>query len=109
MIVFSAVLANHLGLIDAIEKIIRHKMPIVNCCKCLSFWSTIAYTLINSTPVIHAIAISFAAAYVAVWLELSFGLIDNLYGYVYKSAFTADTEAEDTEAADTESSQDAVS
>ena len=101
MIVLSATLANHLGLIDAIEKVIRHKIPVVNCSKCLSFWSVLIYSLIIGQPVIESVAVSFLCAYAALWLELGFGCIDTLYNKIYENTFTSTTErtdAEDTEA-----------
>ena len=96
MIVFSATLANSMGLIEAIEGVIKHKLPIINCVRCCVFWSVLIYTLICGTRIIPSVAISFLASYIAVWFELSLGLIDKIYNYVYQSAF-ADTEATDTE------------
>lgn len=102
MIVFSATCANHMGLVEAVEGVIKHKIPIVNCSRCLTFWSTLAYTLLSGWSVIPSVAVSFAAAYVAMWLELGLGLIDILYNKTYESAYTA-------KAADTEDTQDEVS
>lgn len=91
LIVVSAVLINHLGLIEAIEKVIRHKLPIVNCCKCLSFWSVLVYSLF-SIDIITSLAISFVSAYLAIWLELLCGFIDTLYNRCYENLYTKKTE-----------------
>ena len=100
MLVLSAVLANHLGLIEAVEKVIRHKIPILNCAKCLSFWSVLAYCFITCHNAIASVAISFVCAYLAVWLELLCGVIDTLYNKMYETLYTTkaggptDTESE---------------
>ena len=108
-IVFASVTVNHLGLIAAMERTVRHKLPILNCPKCLTFWSVLVYGLSGDgiiTPTALAgglttalpsvlprlLAISILSAYLAVWLELSEGIIDKLYDYVYKQIYTtADT------------------
>lgn len=86
MIVFICTSMNHLGLIEAIENIIGFKIPIVDCCKCSSFWSTIVYLLCEhwSIGLIAIIAIAFLACIAAVWLELAMGYIDTLYGRCYE-------------------------
>ena len=43
MITFSAVAANHLGLVVAIERKVKHRLPIIDCPKCLTFWTVIGY------------------------------------------------------------------
>ena len=40
-VTLAAVLANHMGLIEAIERVVRHKLPIINCSRCLTFWSVL--------------------------------------------------------------------
>ncbi len=107
MIVFSATLANHMGLVEAIEGVIRHKIPVLNCSKCLSFWSVLLYGLFSGIRVIPSVAISFLCAFVAVWFALSLGLIDKLYNDVYQDSFAS--EAASAEAADTEDTETDVS
>lgn len=106
-IVFSCTAANHLGLVDAIEEIIGKKLPIVNCCKCLSFWCVLAYSIIIGQDIITSLAISFLCAYLAVWLELIMGIVDTLYNRVYDKVFTFTAEdnkaTSDADEADTES------
>ena len=82
-IVFVCVSVNHLGLISAIEKRIGKHLIVLNCCKCLSFWATFTYSIIFHTPTIPTLAISFLAAYAAVWLELLMYRIDTLYLICY--------------------------
>ena len=90
-IVFAATTVNHLGLIAAIERIVRHALPVVNCSKCLTFWSVLAYGVVcccaTSTPILVAIpclvAISLLCSYLAIWLELFMYAIDTLYNRIY--------------------------
>ena len=93
-IVFAAVCANHLGLVGAIEKILRAKLPIANCAKCLSFWCVMAYCLMGGVSVIHALATSFLASYAAIWAELLMGLTDRLYEHIYDKIYSTEGAAD---------------
>lgn len=103
-IVFVCVTMNHLGLIGEIEEIIGKQLPIVNCPKCSSFWATLVYCCyVAATDVTGVLAISFAASYAALWLELAEGFVDTLYlklyGKIYSTA--ADTTASGASEGDT--------
>lgn len=97
-IVFSCVTANHLGLISAIEVLFRHRLPVINCVKCLSFWSTLAYCVysivsdgtkgIEIEAFIQVFAVSFLASYIAIWLELFEGFIDFLFSRIYEKIYS---------------------
>lgn len=97
MLVFTAVMINHLGLIEEIEKVIKHEIPIVNCCKCFSFWLVLAYMLFNEYSVINSIATSFLCAWLATWIELLMGVIDYYYTKIYENFYSETTNTEDTE------------
>lgn len=108
MIVYAVTAANHMGLIDAVEKTVGFKLPIVNCCKCGSFWTTLVYGVVcqASIGVIAIVAISFFAALCAVWLELLMGFLDTKYYKAYEriyntSAFTEANGNKDNSKADT--------
>lgn len=88
LILFSCVCANHLGLISAIEGVTRLRLPMINCPKCFSFWSTLAYCLVQHVNAIESIGIAFLIAYLALWLELSMGFIDTLYMIVYEKVYS---------------------
>lgn len=95
-IVFFGVTVNHLRLIAAVERIIRHPLPILNCPKCLTFWSVLicgvaeadssSFTLHSS---LRLLATSILCAYLAIWLELLEGIIDKLYLKIYEQIYTA--------------------
>ena len=112
MIVFSAVAANHLGLVAAAESIIRHRLPVLNCPKCAAFWLVLAYGFgyeicftttrhfvdVNDMVVYHfeyilkLIAAAFLSAWSAVWLDLFMGITDQLYLRAYDKIYpTTDT------------------
>ena len=87
MIVLSVVLANHLELVDTVEKIVKHEFSIINCVKCCSFWCVLIYTITHRVPPINAVAISFLCAYSALWIELLCGVIDTLFRKIYESIY----------------------
>lgn len=95
MLMASATMANHMGLVDAVERVLGFGLPILNCPKCCTFWLTLLYTLLAGETVIHSVAISFLMAYLAYWFNLILGVADTLYNRIYESAFT--TEAAGTE------------
>lgn len=90
-IVFVCTTVNHLGLVAAIERVIRHKLPVINCAKCFTCWCVIAYGLaccsITSANILTALprllAISLFCSYLALWLELFMYAIDTLYDRIY--------------------------
>ena len=91
-IVFSCVTANHLGLVSKIEEIYGESLPVVNCPKCFSFWSVMAYGMVycfsnGDISPIMVLAISFLSAYFALWLELFMGYIDYLYSRIYDTIY----------------------
>ena len=94
-IVFISVTMNHLGLINAVEGVLKCKLPIVNCPRCLSFWWVFSYGLIckGLDALIIVLAVSFLASYSAIWLELIEGCIDNLYDNIYDKIFTTEDKA----------------
>ena len=104
-VVISCVLANHMGLVSEIEKILRIKIPIVNCVKCFTFWSTLAFMLIHTYNTIAAVAISFLLSYSAIWLELFFGIIDKCYESIYEKVYKSSASTESSDNSDSENSE----
>ena len=99
MITFSVVAMNHLGLVAAIERTVKHRLPIINCPRCMAFWAVLAYGVWNAeiSDLPLAIAVAFLAAWAAIWLELSMGFIDQLYLKAYEQIYpTADSSDTDT-------------
>ena len=85
-IVFICVSVNHLGLVEAIQRIIKHNVPIVNCSKCLTFWVSLIF-LFGKTDLVNIMFLSLLAAYLSLWVELAMGIIDKFYVRLYEKIF----------------------
>ena len=57
-IVFISTAVNHLGLIPTIERIIRRKLWVIDCPKCLTCWSVMAYQLVTNCNPLLSLAIA---------------------------------------------------
>ena len=104
MITFSAVAANHLGLVAAIERTVKHRLPIINCPKCLAFWMVLGYGMSTGfdlfVDIYEKVAVALLAAWAAIWLELAMGFIDKLYLKAYEQIYpTADSTDADAQRA----------
>lgn len=91
MLMLSATLANHMGLVDAVEKLIRHKIPILNCSKCATFWTVLTYQMLMVREPIASVALSFISAYVAVWFEMALGWLETKKNKIYESIYPEET------------------
>ena len=100
LLVFSCVTANHLGLVEAMERVVGRRLPILNCVKCLSFWMVLLTTSLSGWNMIASLAVSFLSAYAAIWLELGMGFIDTLYGRLYEKIYSTTDECAAANAAD---------
>lgn len=102
------VLANHMGLVGAIEKELDQKIPIVDCSKCATFWFSLIYLAFDGGNIIISIAASFCVAYLAVWLELLLGIIDKGYDNIYEKFFWNTTTEVSSNTTDTDSAEDGM-
>ena len=92
LITFSCVAANHLGLVAAVEGILKHSIPIVNCPKCLTFWTLMICGILERDNFFVTTATSFLFSYLATWLNLLFAIIDTQYNRIYDKIYsTTDT------------------
>ena len=87
-IVFVCTAVNHLGLIKAIEGVVKREILIINCPRCLTCWSVFAYGIatvpyVSPQIVARLLAISLLCSYLAIWLELLMYAIDTLYNTIY--------------------------
>lgn len=74
--VFTAVLAVHLGLGDAIADVV---VKVATCERCASFWLSLAALWYVGTNPITAVALAMAGAYLSHWVGLVFKSTQKLY------------------------------
>lgn len=89
MLTFSCVAANHLGLVAAIERVLKRSIPIVNCPKCFTFWAVLFTTCFSGWNMVSALATSFLCAYLSLWLNLLFAFIDKQFNLLYDKIYSA--------------------
>lgn len=82
-IVFICTAVNHLGLIPTIECITKRKLWVIDCPKCLTCWSVMAYQLVTNCNPLLSLAIALLCSYIALWLNLFMYAIDTLYNRIY--------------------------
>ena len=82
-IVFICTAVNHLGLIGKIESIIKRELPVIDCPKCLTCWSVMAYQLVTNSNPLLSLAIALLCSYIVLWLNLIMYAIDTLYNRIY--------------------------
>ena len=82
-IVFICTAVNHLGLISAIQGIVKFKLWVVDCPKCFTCWSVMAYQLVTGCNPLTSLAIALLCSYLALWLNLFMYAIDTLYNKIY--------------------------
>jgi len=99
MLTFVCVAANHLGLISAVERVLKLRIPILNCSKCCTFWSVLFLCTLYKQSIVPALTMSLLCAYIALWIELFMGYIDNLYNELYEKIYTS-TEPEHPDTSD---------
>ena len=74
------VLYIHLGMGDTLGRIFHSEAYVFKCVKCITWQSVLAYTIcLSDLNVLACLAISFASAYVALWLELALSKLASLY------------------------------
>lgn len=104
LLTFVCTAVNHLGLVAAAERVIRHSLPILNCVKCCTFWAVLVYGagcwLTDSgqrttDQLVVVLAVALLSALAARWLELAMGGIDILYNKVYDTFYPADAPGAD--------------
>lgn len=83
-------LFNHMGLCEAIEKNIKHKLPIMNCVKCLTFWSCFIYMVLTIYDILLSLFIAFIMSYISLWLEMFLGYMTIIYNKICDEIYTSE-------------------
>ena len=95
MILTSCCLFIHLGLGNAINKVIGYNFILFRCPKCLVFWSVLSYLLLSNQSVVLSIFIAFICAYLALWIDLLLTIIADKYEEIYESLGAEESEDSD--------------
>lgn len=89
MIMICCTLFNQMGLCEAIETVIKHKLPILNCAKCLTFWSSLIYMILSTHDILLSLFISFVMSYLSLWVELFLGYMATIYNKKCDEIYTS--------------------
>ena len=83
-IIIVCTLASQMGLIGAIENILRVQFRILSCPKCLAFWLSLVWHLFHHRAIMNALAVSFLSSYVTLWICLLYDWTATAYNKIYK-------------------------
>lgn len=94
-----AILFNHLGLAEKVTFGTKRNV-VINCSKCLTFWTTTGYSLFYlGQGITLSLFTGFSLAYAALWIELLLNVLnyyyEKCYGKIYSEAGETDTEQTD--------------
>ena len=104
LITISCVLFVQMGLSEAIQNVLHLKLQIASCPKCLTWWTSLIYSVICGYGLLESVAASFIASYAAYWIALIYDalavLYNNAYEQITKESDTPKAPAEADSAAD---------
>ncbi len=92
MVVIASVLFNHLGMAEAVTFGTKDNV-VINCTKCLTFWSTLAYMVTTHGMSVLAVFVPFTASYAALWIELSLNWLNFKYEAYYGKIHDDETDS----------------
>ena len=93
MLTIACVLFIQMGLSHAIQEAVHVDISIMNCQKCLTYWTVFITLLLHKNSIIVSIAVSFICSYMALWLSLLYDYLATIYNKLYENI----TETTDTE------------
>lgn len=80
-VMVAATMAQHLGLTEAIARIV---LKIAQCNMCCTFWTCLAVLWLCDCPLTVAALLSIVAAYVSNWFVLLLVLIEKTYNKLWQ-------------------------
>lgn len=84
-VLISCCLFIHLGLGQAIENTLHIHCVLLQCVKCLTFWSVLSYSLfLTNFRIEECVLISFTSSYTSLWIDLLFTKLAIIYETIYK-------------------------
>lgn len=81
----ACVLFVQMGLSEAIQEILRIRLSVASCPKCVTMWGCLVVLLVDGHGLLESVAASFVSAYAAVWLSLAYDGLAVLYNRIYES------------------------
>ena len=81
MAMFTACLAQHLGLSQAIANVI---LKVSKCSQCLSFWCVLAALVSVGCDLIIALLLSILMSYLSHYFNLVLMILNNLYDWLWR-------------------------
>lgn len=81
IVMMTAVMAQHLGLSDAVAKVVS---KVLKCPRCLSFWTVLFVLVILGCDLIIAMGLSVLMAYLSIWIGLLLGKLNDLYDKLWR-------------------------
>lgn len=84
LITISCVLFVQMGLSEAIQKVLHLDLQIASCPKCLTWWTSLVYSVIFGYGLLESVAASFIASYAASWIALVYDALAVFYNYLYE-------------------------
>lgn len=76
IVMMVAVLAQHLGLSEAIAAVVS---KVMKCPRCLSFWTVLFVLVILGCDLFIAVGLSILMAYLSIWSGLLLMMLNDLY------------------------------
>lgn len=77
----AATMMQHLGLTEAIGKVV---LKVMQCNMCCTFWATLAVTIMVGSPIWLAALLAITAAYASNWFVLILVTIEKLYNKLWQ-------------------------
>ena len=77
----AALLAQHLGLSDAVAQVIS---KVLKCPKCLGFWTVLVVLIMEGCNIVIAVGLSLVMAYLSIWCGLLLGVLNDLYEMLWQ-------------------------
>lgn len=81
IVMMTAVMAQHLGLSDAVAKVVS---KVLKCPRCLSFWTVLFVLVMLGCDLIIAMGLSVLMAYLSIWIGLLLGKLNDLYDKLWR-------------------------
>lgn len=77
----SATMMQHLGLTEAIGKVL---LKVLQCNMCCSFWAVLIVTILGGSPIWLAALLAITAAYASNWFALLLAVVDKFYDKLWQ-------------------------